>query len=304
MLRIPRGTHIFAFSPEALPVLEADPGMEVLFETIDSWGGELQRPEDIYVVKGHRDRANPATGPVYLHGAQPGDALTAEILDIKLLEPIINKITPQGGLLAGEVQSPYCRFLELEGDSVLMPGGLRLPVRPMVGTIGTAPSSGSSGSVGNIDPGDHGGNMDHNDVRPGVTVYLPVRVPGALFALGDVHAYMGDGEVSGAGLDCPADVRVRLGLVKGAGLERPLIETEDAWVTCASSPDLLDAVRTATRDMVRLLSRVQGISLEDAFLLVSAAGDAHIGQSSGSETPRTARMRFPKAAGLGEIFSM
>ncbi len=295
MLRVLRHQHIFAFSPDAKPILEVDPGTEILFETLDSWGGKLQRPEDILSVPHSPDQANPAAGPVYLRGAEPGDALVAEILEIIPLPPIISKIVPSGGILAGEVQSPYCRFLDVQDGWVYYPWGISFPMQPMVGTIGTAPAN---GSIGNLYPGDHGGNMDQNDVRPGARLYLPVNVPGALFALGDVHASMGDGEVSGAGLDCCAEVRVRLDLVKRAGLARPFIETEDAWVCCASHPSVLQALRQATHDMVALLSRALSISREDAFLMVSSFGDGRPGQSDGGKVDATARMRFPPPQGI------
>ncbi len=140
--------------------------------------------------------------------------------------------------------------------------------------------------------------MDHNDIQPGARLYLPVGVPGALVGLGDVHASMGDAEVSGAGLDCDADVRVRLGLVKGAAPRRPLIETAAAWMTCASAPALQEAVRLATGDMVDFLARRLRIGREDAFLLATSAGDVRIGQACASTLDSTARMSFPKIRGL------
>jgi amidase len=109
---------------------------------------------------------------------------------------------------------------------------------------------------------------------------------------------MGDGEVSGAGLDCNADVRVRLSIVAGAAPPRPLIETADAWMTCANAPALQEAVKRATADMVALLARRLRISREDAFLLATAAGDVRIGQACASTLDSTARMRFPKIPGL------
>ena len=173
--------------------------------------------------------------------------------------------------------------------------GVRIPLRPMIGCIATAPAA---GRLTTADPGDHGSNMDHNDIQPGARLYLPVGVPGALFGLGDVHASMGDAEVSGAGLDCNADVQVRLSVVAGAAPPRPLIETADAWMTCASAPALQEAVKRATADMVQLLARRLRISREDAFLLATAAGDVRIGQACASTLDSTARMQFPKIPGL------
>jgi amidase len=109
---------------------------------------------------------------------------------------------------------------------------------------------------------------------------------------------MGDAEVSGAGLDCNADVRVRLDVVPGVDLRRPLIEASDAWMTCASAPSVQAAIRLATGDMVAFLARGLGITREDAFLLATAAGDVRIGQACASTLDATARMRFPKIPGL------
>jgi amidase len=293
---IPKEKHRFSFSKSDEPAIVVSPGDEIVFETLDSWAGDLERPEDIASVYHPIERANPATGPVFVRGAIPGDTLVVDILAITLLAPIISKIVPRGGLLAGEVTSPYCRFLSMEHGWLSFPGGIRLPIRPMIGVIGTAPAG---NPMPNLWPGGHGGNMDHNDVRIGARVYLPVAVPGALLAIGDVHASMGDAEASGAGLDCPSEVTARVTIARGLRWPRPFIETQEAWITCASAASLQEAVRIATRDMVDFLSTRLHISREDAFLLASAAGDVRIGQADGGLIDSTARMRFPKVDGLG-----
>lgn len=295
MLRVPRDRHITVFSAGVKPVLYVEPGDEVLFETLDSWAGRLTKPDDIFVVPHDPLLSNPAAGPVFVEGAEPGDALVAEIRTITVRKPVINKITPAGGVLAGEIKAPYCRFLEVDGDWLIFNSGVRLPMRKAIGVIATAPAT---GSLATADPGDHGGNMDHSHVAEGARVYLPVGVPGALFGLGDVHASCGDAEVSGAGLDCPADVSVRFSLAKGMGNRRPLVETAGEWVTCASAPSLQEAVRLATKDMVAFLARRLDISREDAYLLVTAQGDVRIGQACASAIDSTARMVFPKVEGL------
>jgi amidase len=295
MKRVPRDRYTFVFAANVAPVLEVEPGEEVTFETLDSWAGRLQRPDDIHVLKPDLTRANPAAGPVLVRGAEPGDALVAEIQAITPHSPAISKITGSGGVLSGAIGAPHCRFLSLENGFICFWRNVRIPLRPMIGCIATAPAV---GQLSTADPGDHGGNMDHNDIRAGSRLYLPVGVPGALFGLGDVHASMGDAEVSGAGLDCNADVRVRLDLVKHGALRRPLIETADAWMTCASASSLQAAVRLATQDMVEFLARRLCVSREDAFLLATAAGDVKVGQACASTLDSTARMSFPKIAGL------
>ena len=291
MKRVPRDRHTFVFAAEVAPVLEVEPGEEVLFETLDSWAGRLTRPEDIHTLKPDPHRANPVAGPVFILGAEPGDTLVTEILAITPHAPVISKITGSGGVLSGEITAPHCRFLNIVDGWIHFWGNLRIPLRPMIGCLGTAPAS---GRLSTVDPGNHGGNMDHNDVGEGARVYLPVGVRGGLFGLGDVHASMGDGEVSGAGLDCNADVRVRFDLRKDFALRRPLIETADAWMTCACAPTLQQAVKLATGDMVEFLAQRLQISREDAFLLATAAGDVKIGQACASTLDATARMSFPK----------
>ncbi len=155
---------------------------------------------------------------------------------------------------------------------------LRFAARPMVGVAGVAPAG---PPVHTFYPGSHGGNLDINELVPGSTLYLPVAVSGALLCLGDVHAAMGDGELSGGGLDIAAEVSVGIQVYKGLGWSRPVIETSDAWCTCANAARLEDAIRQACSDMCAMLATSLGMSREEAFILIGAAGHARIGQSAG-----------------------
>ena len=291
----------YRFAPDLEPTLSVKPGDRLQIETLDSWSGRLRRPEDIHTVPFDPSLANPATGPIAIIGAEPGDALIVQVEDIVVHPPGFAKIVPAGGILGGEVQSPYLRLVDVEGGEVVLKGwlpdrNLKLPLRPMIGVVGVAPPQ---GSISTLWPGDHGGNLDINAVCPGSRVYLPVSVPGALFALGDVHATMGDGELSGAGVDICSTVTLVIDLAKGRGIKRPLLETPSAWITCAAAPSLLDAVRIATRDMVGLLSTQLGLAREDALLLVSACGDARIGEACGSDVPATAWVSVPRSLAGG-----
>ena len=64
--------------------------------------------------------------------------------------------------------------------------------------------------------------MDSRKITKGTTVYLPVRVPGGLLAMGDVHAVMGDGEVCETGVEINADIQVRIRLIKNFELNWPV----------------------------------------------------------------------------------
>jgi amidase len=182
--------------------------------------------------------------------------------------------------------------LDIVDGMVVFKDHLRFPVRPMVGVIGTAPAG---EGVGTDRPGPHGGNMDHNDIRVGARVHLPVFVPGALLGIGDVHASMGDGEISITALEVCGEVTVRVDLVKGEDIARPWIEFPDCWIATGDGPLISDAIRVACEEMVRLLRRHLGLSVDDAYLLLSIRGDVKVSQCADpSVLPATARVVMPR----------
>jgi len=163
----------------------------------------------------------------------------------------------------------------------------------MVGVIGTAPAE---GVVYTAAPGAQGSNIDVNAVTVGARVHLPVHVPGALLAIGDLHASMGDGEVSGTGVEIAGEVTVQVEVIPGAAPARPWIETATDWITTGSGPTLEDAVEMAVAEMTGLLASRLGLSRTEAFLLVSARGDVRIGQCARIRgLDATAYALFPKA---------
>ena len=125
---------------------------------------------------------------------------------------------------------------------------------------------------------DHGGNLDTKDIKAGSTIYFPVFVKGALLALGDCHAAMGDGEVCVTGVEVPARVTLRIHAMNNLSLKRPLIETEEEWMTIGNGESLEEAARQATLDMMDIIQRKLGFSRGDAYMLLSAVGDLRISQ--------------------------
>jgi amidase len=158
----------------------------------------------------------------------------------------------------------------------------------MIGTIGVAPT----GSISTLSSGAHGGNLDTTDIRIGSMVYLPVLVEGALFSVGDVHAAMGDGEVCGTGIECAAQVTIKLDLLTGYSIPSPRIETQDELMSVASAEGLDHAIRLALQDMVEWLRNEKQLSAEDAYMLVSIAGDVRICQVV--DPAVTVRVALPK----------
>ena len=173
-----------------------------------------------------------------------------------------------------------------------------LPARPMIGTIGVAPSS---GSIASIYPGPHGGNMDCKDIAPGAKLYLPVQVDGALLALGDIHASMGDGETSGGGIDIGADVRLKVDLLHGIPIESPIVETDSLIDIIHNFKTLEGAIRGAVLKSVRFLESRMGLSAEKAMALVGAAGDVRICQAAGIPLDVVVRVQLPKSLGISIV---
>ncbi|MHB1133038.1 MAG: acetamidase/formamidase family protein [Chloroflexota bacterium] len=293
MKRIPREQYTHNFDKDVPPVLTIAPGETIEMDSYDTTIGRIHKPEDVFTHIKVRDpeKVNPATGPVYVEGAAPGDTLVVEILDIQLDPTGSLRITPTAlGMLTDEMEKPYCRIVTIEDGVAHFAEGISFPVRPMVGVIGTAPAE---GRVNTAVPAEIGSNLDHQDVKVGTKVYLPVHVPGALFALGDLHASMGDGEVTGNGIEIGGCTTVRVELIKNRRWARPWFETAESWITTASEPTILEGIRVAVRDMVDLLAERLRLRREDAYVLISARGDVRLGQACGG-MPSTVRVVFPK----------
>ena len=145
---------------------------------------------------------------------------------------------------------------------------IRFPVRPMAGVVGVATGG---EEITNAMPGQHGGNLDDHLHGIGTKIYFLVRQPGGMFGVGDMHTSMGDGEICGTGVEIAGEVTVRFDLLKGKQGAWPVRETEDAWIAHGTATDYPEAMREACREAAYLLASEWGLSLEDAFILLSTA---------------------------------
>ena len=289
-IRLTREQIVYSLDKGHPPVAEIASGARLVFETYDARTGTIQSDSDL-LDHAHPDGANPATGPVWVQGAEPGDALCVEILDVELADQGFLAVKKGQGLLAHRAEEYATRIVPVR-DGTAHFGDIRFAATPMVGVIGTAPA-GEGVSTGLA--GSHGGNMDNRYVGVGSRVYLPVRVPGALLALGDVHAAMGDGEITFIGLEICAEVTVKVPLLKGRELRRPLIETDEAWVTTADGDSLAQAARLAAEEMVDLMQQRLSLSFEEAYMLMAAVVDVQICQCcEPGEFPVTTRAVISK----------
>ncbi len=272
------------------PVLKIAPGETVAFETVDSSGAQLAPGATVDdLARLDFTRVNPVTGPVYVDGAEPGDALRVRILDMTPSGWGWTANIPGFGLLADQFPDPALHMWSYDSASMAPaafgPGG-RVPLKPFCGTIGLAPAAEGIHSI--VPPRRVGGNMDVRDIAVGTELWLPVEVEGALFSVGDTHAAQGDGEVCGTAIESPMSVAIAFELEKGANLRFPRFRTDgpvsrhfDAKgydVTTGIGEDLMTAARDAVLDMIDLLARRTGMSAVDAYMLCSVAGDLRISE--------------------------
>ncbi|RQG94442.1 acetamidase/formamidase family protein [Natrarchaeobius chitinivorans] len=270
---------IYEFTPGLEGIATVEPGAELTIETRDSLDGAVQSESD--VIEAVPEEVNAATGPIEVEGAEPGDVLAVEIEEIRLAEEHGRVITIDGfGLLDGydEIDAPWTKLTPVGDDRTSVRfDDLEVPVDPVIGTIGVA-TAGESYTT--LVPHDHGGNLDTTDVTGGNTIYFPVFQPGAMLAMGDCKAAMADGEMCGTGSEIDTEIDVTLEVIDdpASPLERPLIETPDAWKTVASAETLEEACERANMDAIELLAAEHGFDPTEAYAFSSLVGGLEISQ--------------------------
>jgi len=286
---ISRDNVFFAFSPQLKAIARIEQGQEVLLQTHDCFEGQIRTTSDL-VDSLDWAHVNPATGPLYIEGARPGDVLRIDLLDIQIGDQASMVTIPGEGALGDVIRQMETSILKLEGGQVFFKDKVRVPARPMIGVIGVAPAE---GEVPTGTPGLHGGNMDCTLIAAGNRVYFTVGVEGAMFGAGDLHAAMGDGEIVVCGAETAGVVRFKADVVDLPGLPTPFVETKEAVATIFSAPTLDEAASGATHNMARFLMDFAGIPLNDAGMLMSLVGQLKFCQVV--DPLKTVRFEFPKA---------
>lgn len=280
-------SHHFGWDNSLSPALRVVPGETLEFATVDASGGQLSPRSSVADVAAlDFGRVNPVTGPVYLEGAKPGDAVVVELLEFEESGWGWTAIIPGFGLLASDFPNPALNISHYTAQSVEFMPGIRLPTKPFPGTIGLALATPGQHSV--VPPREVGGNLDIRDLTRGAKLYLPVQVAGALFSVGDTHAAQGDGEVCGTAVETLMRLRLRLELWKGANLRYPQfdlpssptshVDSKGYYATTGIGPDLFHAAQDAVRSMIDHLGREYQLGPEPAYMLCSVAVDLRISE--------------------------
>ena len=234
------------------------------------------------------DQINPATGPVYVEGAMPGDVLKVKIEKIEIGEQGVMVVGPELGIMGHRIEEMASKILPIKNDKVLF-NDIELPINKMIGVIGVAPE-GVGVNCGT--PGAHGGNMDNKMITEGATLYFPVFVEGALFSLGDFHAAMGDGEVSVSGVEVSGAATVTLEVIKGETLRHPMLENDEVFTQIVSAETVDEAAKLATIEMIERIVEKSDLPISEVTMLMSAVGQSEICQIV--DPLMTARFVVPK----------
>ena len=270
------------------PRLRVASGDTVHLECVDSSGAQVHPSMTLAeYLKIDRDRIHALTGPIFVEGAEPGDVLQVDVLEVAHKGWGWTSVVSGLGFLKQRFSEPFLFIWKLDGEVSKSIAPAVVPLRPFCGVMGVAPAE--DGEFRTRPPGIFGGNMDVRELCTGATLYLPVLNRGALFSAGDAHAAQGDGEVCINGIECPADVTLRFQVHKQRALPGPMVETPAArklesdaeageWIVVESASDATAAAHAATSRMIDLLADRWGFSPVHAYLLCSVAMNLRLSQ--------------------------
>ena len=267
---------VYKFDKNNEPVCHAEVGEVLIFKPMDCFSNRLTSEDMVItdILGTGTSTANPAAGPVYIDGAEPGDVLVIDILDIQV-EPVGTIATMSGCGPLGDVCEERSKKVPII-DGYAHFNQIKFPIDPMIGVIGTAPASEPVVCGG---PGLHGGNMDSKIIKKGVRLYFPVNVPGALLQMGDIHATMGDAELCGTGIEIPGEIIVKTSLIKNFELHMPVTETTTHWWVNGCADEYNECLKLVSEETARLIMNATGWDLTDTYMYMSVQSDVQINQA-------------------------
>src|SRR6476620_1851269 len=217
------------------------------------------------------------TGPVYVEGAEPGDALEVRILSLDIAIPY--GYNGCSGFLKENCTPGPSKIIPIDRKKMTaeFAPGIIIPLHPFFGSLGVAPPP-AAGRVSSNPPGTHAGNLDNRELVAGTTLFIPVHVPGALFEVGDGHAAQGDGEVDQTAIETSLRGRLQLTVKKGMTLAWPRAETPTDYISMGTDEDLTKATKTAIQEMIDFLAATKGLDKHAAYQLTSIAGNVAVTQ--------------------------
>jgi acetamidase/formamidase len=267
---------------ELEPILAVNSGDTVHYDLKVAGDGQVWPGAEYSDTRFDFDTIYNLSGPVWVNGAEPGDTLQVDILELRHHDWGWSAFLPGFGLLPDDFPHGYVRTFTLKDHLADFAPGISIPLAPFCGTLGTHP--GEPAQLSPFPPHRGCGNIDNRHLTAGSTLWVPVHLPGGLFSCGDPHAAQGDGEVSVTALEAPLSGSMRLTLHKKS-ISTPRFSVPAASnairpggyrATMGLSPDLMEGSRIAVRAMIEWLTDACGLTADDAYLLCSITGDLRI----------------------------
>src|SRR5918999_182290 len=272
------------------PVRRIRPGEVLDLYAEDCFAGKIRGPDDLPSRSIEYPYINPQTGPFYVEGAEVGDTLAVHLIDVRPARDWgVSTLTPFFGSLSTtrytatlhEALPERVWIYQVDGAAgeVVFEARdsehqVRLPLEPFHGTVGVAPAAGEVRNV--LVPESFGGNMDTPEAKAGTTLYFGVNVPGALFSLGDGHYRQGEGEACGVAVEGSMDTVLMVDVLKGVSCDWPRLEDDESIMVAGSYRPLEDAYRIAHAELVRWIAQASGMSIVDAYQLVTQTATSRI----------------------------
>jgi acetamidase/formamidase len=293
------------FSPMNKPVLTVSPGDTIHTTTVDAGGTD---EKGVTRVLG----GNPETGPFYVESALPGDTLVVHIVRLKLNR---DWAISDDGIVPRGMDSDLAVKLKDNGKSVRWhldaargvaslekPGAhtarYTVPLRPMLGCVATSPNF-AQAPPGTGDSGGFGGNMDFNEIVEGATIYLPVRVAGAMLYFGDGHAAQGDGELNGNALETSMDVEISVDVMPKKRIGGPRVESATHIMAMALEGSLDDAFREATSSMAQWLQQDYKLTPSEVAEVLGTSAEFRVSEVADRNAGVVIKINKERLAGLG-----
>ncbi len=274
MQKIGREEVVFTFEPGINTIAEVEPGEKFTVSVRDGFNEAIKSPQDS-LDDLDWDKLAPATGPIGIKGAEPGDTLQIEVDNIEVDEKGAMVTIPDAGCFGDELEDSSTRIVPIENGKALFKDEIALEINPMIGVMGTMPAD-EEIDTGN--PGKHGGNMDVKHLGSGSTLYLQVFEEKGKLALGDMHAVMGDGEVSICGVEIGGEVTLKVDLIKNRTREWPMLETEHYWYVIASHVEIDKSIDIGLEFMYDFIRTNTPLDKSEIISLMSIAGEVEICQ--------------------------
>lgn len=270
------------------PAVHCKSGDTVIFETRDCYDNRITTSER---PLGDRPNGleNPVTGALFVEGAEKGDILKVEIMDIQLRSWGVMRSSPTAGVFREKYDKREVIIFQIKDNKIYFDDKLVLDADPMIGVIGTAPAN--KEGVPTSTPGAHGGNMDCKKIVKGSILYLPVNVEGALLSMGDIHALMGDGEVFICGLETAGEITVKVSVLKNKKLPTPFLFSRGKVMSIQSAEDLDKAGDMAAKSMFEFVKEATGQGDVRTGMLMSLLSDMAVCQVV--DPLLTVRVEFP-----------